>query len=96
MRTLTPDGPRYRLWLGDFVEFTRDTFGLESEQMARVRDLLTSSPRSDPAAEEMSRVHHYLARLDRFEAIVNSFERALADPLPLLDDDGTESDSETP
>ena len=95
MRTLTPDGPRYRLWLGDFVEFTRETFGLDSEQMARVRDILTAEPRAEPATDETTRVRRYLARLDRFEAVVNGFERALADPLPLLDDEDAERGSET-
>lgn len=68
LRTLTPDNPRYKVWLGDLVEFTRLVFGLDSREMAAIRTALIEPPPSanpgpDPA-------HMYLARLDRFVAVL--------------------------
>jgi len=84
LRTATPDGPRYKLWLGDLVEFTRVAFGLDSPQMARVREVLTGS-RLPPDAGETDRVRDYLARLDRLTALIDDFARNFPDPLALVD-----------
>lgn len=68
LRTLTPDNPRYKVWLGDLVEFTRLVFGLESPEMARIRATLTEPPLSGDSDADPA--HTYLARLDRFAAVL--------------------------
>lgn len=85
LRTLTPDSPRYKLWLGDMVEYTRVRFGLDSPQMAEVRAILTAAPRFAAIDDEHARTHAYLDLLDRFAAVLRVYGRDLSDPLPLID-----------
>jgi hypothetical protein len=77
LRSLTPDGPRYKLWLGDLVEFTRVAFGPDSAEMARVRGALLDRPRVPPDADEATRVRGYLDRLDTFAEVLAAFESRL-------------------
>ena len=84
LRTLPPEGPRYKLWLGDLVQFVNDAFGPRSQQMAEVRAILTAGERLPPDADETLRRQAYVARLDRFGRLLASFQRHLADPLPLI------------
>lgn len=83
LRALTPESPRYKLWLGDLVEFTRAVFGLDSPEMAAVREVLAARPPSD--ADEATRVRDYVQRLDRLIALIDRFARRLATPLPLVE-----------
>ena len=85
LRTLTPDGPRYKLWLGDLVEFANAAFGPNSPQMARIREVLTGSQRLPPEADQVTRLQDYLARLDAFGAILAEFQRQLREPIMLID-----------
>ena len=84
LRSATPEGARYKLWLGDVVEFVRVNFGLESAQMARVREALAAG-RLPAGADERERTRAYLARLDRFMSLIDGFARAFPDPLLLVD-----------
>lgn len=94
LRTLPPEGPRYKLWLGDLVEFVRDAFGAESAQMAQIRVLLTGDLRPLPEqADEAARTRTYLARLDAFVGLLAGFERRLRDPIVLIDFGGNGADS---
>lgn len=85
LRTLTPDNPRYKLWLGDLVEFTRAVFGLESAEMARVRAVLIEAPRPAQGSDETERTRAYLAVLDRFADVLTALGRALPQRLTLID-----------
>ncbi|MFN8559276.1 MAG: hypothetical protein U0531_18710 [Dehalococcoidia bacterium] len=65
IRTLTLDGPRYKLWLGDVVEF------VHGNTLVRRRRRWRSSRPSGGAARplprdaaEAERTHRYLSRLD--------------------------------
>ena len=73
LRSLTPDSPRYKLWLGDMVEFVRAVFGIDSPQMAGVRDVLVGVTVAGLDSAE----HSYLARLDRFDALLRGFDEDL-------------------
>jgi hypothetical protein len=84
LRSLTPDGPRYKLWLGDLVEFTRVAFGVDSEEAARVRDVLLGRERLPEDAEEAVRVRDYLARLDAFADALTAFESRLPHPVTFI------------
>lgn len=84
LRSLTPDGPRYKLWLGDMVEFTRAAFGVDSEEAARVRDVLVRRERVPEDAEEAARVRDYLSRLDAFADVLASFESLLPHPVTFI------------
>jgi hypothetical protein len=94
LRTLTPDNPRYKLWLGDLVEFTRVVFGLDSAEMAGVRAVLTEAPRPVPGSDESERTRAYLALLDRFAGVLTSLGRAFPQSVTLLDLNHT-ADEET-
>ena len=77
LRSLTPDGPRYKLWLGDLVEFTRVAFGADSEEAQRVRDVLLGRERVGEDTDEATRVRDYLSRLDAFAEALAAFESRL-------------------
>lgn len=83
LRALTPDTPRYKLWLGDLVEFTRVVFGLDSPEMAAVREVLAA--RLPPDADETARVRDYVRRLDRLIALIDRFARRFPAPLTLVE-----------
>jgi len=80
LRALTPDTPRYKLWLGDLVEFTRVVFGLDSPEMAAVREVLAVP--LPPDADETTRVQDYVRRLDRLIALIDRFARRFPAPVP--------------
>ncbi len=84
LRSSAPEHPRYRLWLGDLIEFTRAAFGLESSEMAEVRAAIIADPRLPPDAPESARVQAHLARLDRFIALIDRFASNFPDDLPLV------------
>ncbi|MGE0543830.1 MAG: hypothetical protein AB7R89_27000 [Dehalococcoidia bacterium] len=80
LRTLRPDGERYKLWLGDLVEFVNVTYGPDSEEMAALRATLTSRPRLGADATEAERVRDYLDRLDALAALLDRYERTIHSP----------------
>jgi len=84
LRSLRPDGPRYKLWLGDVVEFTRVAFGADSEEAARVRGVLLERGRLPDDAEEMERVRDYLWRLDAFADVLAQFESRMPHPVTFI------------
>jgi hypothetical protein len=84
LRSLTPDGPRYKLWLGDMVEFARVAFGADSEEVARVRGVLLDRPRVPDDADDAVQVQEYLSRLDAFAEVLAGFESALPPVVTLI------------
>jgi hypothetical protein len=88
LRTLSPDGQRYKLWLGDLVEWVHDAFGPGSPQMARVRGVLTDRPRPPRDADETARRLDYLDRLSAFARLLDELGRELREPITLIELDG--------
>jgi hypothetical protein len=75
LRTLRPDGERYKLWLGDLVEFVNVAYGPDSPQMTEVQNALRAHPRLPSAAPEDARVRDYLDRLETLGALLDRLER---------------------
>ncbi len=86
LRTLTPDSDRYKLWLGDLVEFVNVAYGPRSAEMAYLRATLTGRARPSPEATDAERVRLYLDRLDALGAVLDGYERAIRDPIVFLDE----------
>jgi hypothetical protein len=80
LRTLKPDTDRYKLWLGDLVEFVNVAYGPDSEEMASLRATLTGRPRLAADATETERVHDYLERIDALAALLERYEHAIQSP----------------
>jgi hypothetical protein len=80
LRTLKPDSDRYKLWLGDLVEFVNVAYGPDSEEMASVRATLTARTRPAADATETERVRDYLERIDSLAALLERYERAIPSP----------------
>ena len=77
LRSLTPDGQRYKVWLGDLIEFTRAAFGLDSPQMGAIRAAIAGENPLRSEADEETRRLEYLARLDGLGALLSGFAEAL-------------------
>lgn len=75
LRTLTPDSDRYKLWLGDVVEFVNVAYGPESAEMGRLRALLVHRPRIAPDAPHMERERAYLDHVDTLHALLADLSR---------------------
>jgi hypothetical protein len=75
LRTLKPDGERYKLWLGDLVEFINVAYGADSPQMSDLRGVLTTRPRLSANATDDERVGDYLGRLESLGDLLERFER---------------------
>jgi hypothetical protein len=74
LRTLKPDTDRYKLWLGDMVEFVNVAYGAGSGEMSELRAVLTSRPRLPVDATEEERVRDYVERLEALGALLDRFE----------------------
>ena len=74
LRTLKPDTDRYKLWLGDLVEFVNAAYGVDSAEMAELRGLLAGRPRVRADAAEEVRVRDYVERLEALGALLERFE----------------------
>jgi hypothetical protein len=74
LRTLKPDTDRYKLWLGDLVEFVNVAYGADSGEMVELRAVLTSRPRLPLDAAEEERVRDYVERLEALGALLERFE----------------------
>jgi hypothetical protein len=77
LRTLTPDSDRYKLWLGDLVEFVNVAYGPDSAEMARLRDILVSRARLSPEATDADRERAYVERLVELSALLEDLDRAI-------------------
>jgi hypothetical protein len=75
LRSLKPDGERYKLWLGDLVEFVNVAYGPDSRQMSGLRGVLTTHPRLPADAVEVERVRDYLDRLEALGDLLDRFEQ---------------------
>ncbi len=82
---LLPDGPRYKLWLGDVVELAQATWGMGSPRLAQVRAVLTRAGRLGPEETEDERREAYLRRLNDLDTVLAAWERALLEPVTLID-----------
>jgi hypothetical protein len=80
LRTLRPDSDRYKLWLGDLVEFVNVAFGADSPELASLRAALTNRPRLPAEATDAERQREYLHRLEALAAVIESCERAADGP----------------
>lgn len=75
VRSLLPDSPRYKLWLGDLVEFVHAAYGPSSPQMEALAAAIQQF-RPSPDADEAGRQQAYLARLDAVEGLLAQWEAA--------------------
>lgn len=79
VRTLTPDSDRYKLWLGDVVEFLNVGYGADSAEMVRLREALVSRPRVAPDAPHGERERAYLDQVDAITALLGDLIRQATD-----------------
>ncbi|HEY8490563.1 MAG TPA: hypothetical protein VIO14_06185 [Dehalococcoidia bacterium] len=77
VRGLVPESPRYRLWLGDLIEFVHAVYGQASPQMAALTDALQTFRAPADAAEPVRR-QAYLERLDAIERLLARWEAEAA------------------
>lgn len=70
VRTLTPDSDRFKLWLGDVVEFLNVGYGPDSTELARLRETLISRPQVAPDASHGERERAYLDRVDAITTLL--------------------------
>jgi hypothetical protein len=83
LRTLTPDSKRYKLWLGDMIEFVHVAYGVESPELAEVRAIVTRYAR--PPLTESERAIHYTERLNALDAFLQARERANPEPITFFE-----------
>lgn len=81
LRSLTPDSPSYKLWLGDVVELINAVWGPQSTQMAGMAQALrpqspATSGRSVPEASELA----YVRRLNALDALLSAYGSDLDQP----------------
>ncbi len=88
LRTLRPDSDRYKLWLGDLVEFVNVAYGAQSPEMAALRSVLTDRARPPADATDAERERDYRERLDGLAALLVDYERAVRDPIILIEPNG--------
>ena len=86
LTTLTPDSDRYKLWLGDLVEFVNVAYGPASAEMAALRAALAGRVRPSPEATDAERVRLYLDRVDALAAVLDGYERGIRDPITFFDE----------
>jgi hypothetical protein len=80
LRTLRPDSDRYKLWLGDLVEFVNVAYGPDSPELASLRAVLTGRARLPAGATETERQRDYLQRLEALATVVAGYEQAASEP----------------
>jgi hypothetical protein len=73
VRSLVPDSPRYRLWLGDLVEMVNAAYGVKSPQMESLSAVLQEL-RTPPDADDDARQRTFLARLDAIDRLLTEWE----------------------
>jgi hypothetical protein len=76
LRALRPDSDRYKLWLGDLVEFVNAAYGADSPELASLRAVLTNRARLPAEATDGERQREYLQRLEALAAVIDDCERA--------------------
>lgn len=86
LRTLRPDSDRYKLWLGDLIEFVNVAYGPDSAALAEARTVLLQAGRLPADAPDTAREQHYLARLAALDAFLAAREGEVRDPLVLVED----------
>lgn len=80
LRTMRPDSDRYKLWLGDLVEFVNAAYGPDSPELASLRAVLTGRARLPAAATDAERQREYLRRLEALAAVIEGYEQAAHGP----------------
>jgi hypothetical protein len=73
LRPLRPDGPRYKLWLGDVVELVQTIWGPGSLQLSEVAAAVRG-----PVAPDDAAALRYLKRLQRLDRVLEDLERQLS------------------
>jgi hypothetical protein len=74
LRTLQPDTDRYKLWLGDLVEFVNVAYGPGSPELTDLRDLLTRYRRAAADSSSADRSQEYLERLEALGAFLDRLD----------------------
>ena len=88
LRTLRPDSDRYKLWLGDLVEFVNVAYGPDSPEMTELRAVVTGRVRLPAEATDAERERAYLERLDQLAAVLDRYERNVRDPIIFVEPNG--------
>lgn len=70
LRPMRADGPSYKLWLGDVVEFANTVWGAGSDEVSRIAAVLREEL---AGAGEMSE-RRYLRRLERLDGVLAEIE----------------------
>jgi hypothetical protein len=84
LRALEPDAPAYRLWLGDVIQLVNEQYGLNSPQMQQLRAAIARGGRQ-PADTPEERQALYLQRLNDLELLLNSYLRAIGEPIAFFE-----------
>ena len=79
VRSLVPESPRYRLWLGDLIEFVHVAYGQASPQMTALTAVLQTF-RPSPDADDAARQQAYLERLNAIERLLAQWEAEAGPP----------------
>jgi hypothetical protein len=80
LRTMLPDNPSYRLWLGDVIELVNVQWGVQSLQMLQLRAAIGRRGRHPEGETPAARTTAYLRRLDDVDAVLESYVCAIGEP----------------
>lgn len=86
LRTLLPDSDRYKLWLGDLIEFVNVAYSAESAALGEVRAILLRHGRLAADVPDAERARRYLERLADLDAFLAAREDEVRDPLVVVDE----------
>jgi len=85
LRSLLPDNPSYKLWLGDVVELVNLQWGLQSREMKLLRSAVARGGRQPMAESPEEQRSAYIGRLDDLEAVLESYLRNIGEPVTFFD-----------
>lgn len=85
LRALEPDSPAYKLWLGDVIEVVNVQYGLQSRQMLQLRAAIGRRGRQPEAESSEERVVAYLGRLADIDLVLESYQRAITEPVTFFE-----------
>ncbi|MHB8576137.1 MAG: hypothetical protein ACYDCQ_12495 [Dehalococcoidia bacterium] len=85
LRAMLPDNPSYRLWLGDVIELVNVQWGVQSRQMQQLRAAIGRGGRHPEGETPAARTTAYLQRLDDVDAVLESYVRAIGEPVTFFE-----------
>ena len=77
LRALAPDGPAYKLWLGDVIELVNTKWGVGSTAMQGISEILRRREQERSSQSDASAQAAYLERLRSMELILERYEKTL-------------------